>query len=140
MPLNVYGHVWFVDMKTGHSSKCYSESLPIDDVEEELGWPKETISKKRSRSRDKPPQTGEEEEDEEEESLEEDVHIRGPQYKLKVHSFKLSQPKKKRGAPDRASGPAPATGPAPSPARTRRTHALPALLLLFHCSLAHPWP
>ncbi|EXL79090.1 hypothetical protein FOPG_06851 [Fusarium oxysporum f. sp. conglutinans race 2 54008] len=124
MPLNVYGHV------------C----LPIDDVEEELGWPKETISKKRSRSRDKPPQTGEEEEDEEEESLEEDVHIRGPQYKLKVHSFKLSQPKKKRGAPDRASGPAPATGPAPSPARTRRTHALPALLLLFHCSLAHPWP
>ncbi|KAJ0154000.1 Uncharacterized protein HZ326_3634 [Fusarium oxysporum f. sp. albedinis] len=118
-------------------STVMSGFLPIDDVEEELGWPKETISKKRSRSRDKPPQTGEEEEeeeDEEEESLEEDVHIRGPQYKLKVHSFKLSQPKKKRGAPDRA------TGPAPSPARTRRTHALPALLLLFHCSLAHPWP
>lgn len=47
-------------------------------------------------------------------------------------SFKLSQPNKKRGAPDRAPGPvpAPATGPAPSISSTYQKDPRPTSLVV----------
>ncbi|KAF5963047.1 hypothetical protein FCOIX_13991 [Fusarium coicis] len=142
MPLNVYGHV------------C----LLIDDVhtlkKKWVGRRRESVSKKRSRNRDKPshPRLKKKQTKKEKKSLlKEDVHIQCPQYKLKVSVHSHSNTK--RGAPDRAPGPGPvpaaaaaAPSPSPSPASTyqkdpRSTSLVVAVPFpLLARSLADPWP